>query len=85
MRAGDAIGKIGDGGDHRRQRLSRRTVVRAIVAARMKPQHTRIVDSLDAAIGQVGLDKRPADRLRHGEEPLRRFRRSGGDGCANGL
>src|SRR5262249_27027650 len=27
----------------------------------------------------------PADRLRHGEQPLRRFRRSGGDGCANGL
>ena len=60
-------------------------VVRAIVAARMEPQRARIVDSLDAAIAQVGLDERPADRLRHGEEPLRRFRRSGGDGCANGL
>ena len=34
---------------------------------------------------QVGLDERPADRLRHGEEPPRRFRRSGGDGRANGL
>src|SRR6185295_19968503 len=79
------IGKIGDGGDHRRPGLSRRTVVRAIVAARMKPQRAYIVDSLDAAIAQVGLDERPADRLRHGEEPLCRFRRPGGDGYANGL
>jgi hypothetical protein len=76
---------IGHGGDHRRPGLSRRTVVRAIVAARMKPQRARIVDSLDAAIAQVRRDERPADRLRHGEEPLRRFRRSGVDGCANGL
>ncbi len=85
MRAGNAIGKIGYGGDHRRPGLNRQTVVRAIVAARMKPQRTRIVDSLDAPIAQVGLDERPADRLRHGDQPLRRFRRPGGDGCANGL
>ena len=85
MRAGDGAGKIGDGGDHRRPGLSRRTVVRAIVAARMKPQRARIVDSLDAAIAQVGLDERARDRLRHGDQPPRRFRRSGGDGRANGL
>jgi hypothetical protein len=48
-------------------------------------ERARIVDSFDVAIAQVGLDERPADRLRHGEEPLRCFRRSGGDGCANGL
>jgi ISXO2-like transposase domain len=41
------------------------------------------VDSLDAAIAQVGLDERARGRLRHGEEPLRRFRRPGGDGGAN--
>jgi hypothetical protein len=33
-----------------------------------------------ASTVQIGLDERPADRLRHGEEPLRRFRQSGGDG-----
>ena len=49
------------------------------------PQRTRIVDSLDAAIAQIGLDERSADRLRHGDQPLRRFRRSGGNGCADGL
>ncbi|MBB4423843.1 hypothetical protein GGD66_002387 [Bradyrhizobium sp. CIR48] len=51
----------------------------------MKPPRARIVDSFDAAIAQVGLNERPADRLRHGEEPLRRFRRSGRDGCTSGL
>src|SRR5258708_21397885 len=85
VRAGDLAVEIGDGGDHRRPPLSRRTVVRATVAARVIPQSTAIVDGLDATIVQVGLDERPADRLRYGEEPLRRFRRSGGDGCANGL
>src|SRR5581483_8092817 len=85
MRAGDGAGKVGDAGDHRRPGLSRRTVVRAIVAARMKSQRARIVDSLDAAIAQVGLDERPGNRPRHSEEPLRRFRRPGGDGCTNEL
>jgi hypothetical protein len=51
----------------------------------MKPQRAGIVDSFDAAIAQVGLDERPADRLRHGEKPLHCFPRSGGDGCASGL
>src|SRR5262249_12356146 len=44
-----------------------------------------MVDSLDAAIPQASLDERPADRLRHGEEPTRRFRRSCRDRRANGL
>ncbi len=85
VRACHTAAEIGDGGDHRRPGLRRRTVVRAIVAARMKAQRARIVDSLDAAIAQIGLDERPADRLRHGDQPPRRFQRSGGDGCANGL
>ena len=51
----------------------------------MKPQRARIVDALDAAIAQIGLDERPADRPRHSDQPLRGFRRSGGDGRANGL
>jgi hypothetical protein len=51
----------------------------------MKPQRARTVDSLDAAIAQVGLDERPGDRLRHGEQPLRRFRRSGRGRCVRGL
>ena len=78
LRAGDAIGKIGHGGDHRRPGLSRRAVARAIIAARMKPQRVRMVESLDAAIEQIGLHERPADRLRHGEEPTRCFGRTNG-------
>src|SRR5690606_37447043 len=58
---------------------------RTIVAARMEPQRARVVDSLDGAIAQVALDERPVDRLRHGDQPPRRLRRSGGDGGANGL
>jgi len=48
---------------HRRPGLGRRTIVRVIVAAWMKPQRARIVDSLDATIAQVGLDERARDRL----------------------
>jgi hypothetical protein len=51
MCAGDLAVEIGDGGDHRRPPLSRRTVVRAIVAARVISQSTGIVDRLDAASG----------------------------------
>ena len=71
MRAGDGAGEIRNGSDHRRSGLSRRTAVPAIVAARMKPQCARIMNSLEAAIVQISLDERPADRLRHGDQPLR--------------
>jgi hypothetical protein len=84
VRAGDLAAEIGDGSDHRRPPLSRRTDVRAIVAARVIPQSIAIVDGLDAAIAQVGLDERSPDRLRHGDQPLCCFWRSDGDGCANG-
>jgi hypothetical protein len=83
MRAGDLAIKIGYGGDHRRALLGWRPVVRTIVAARMIPQGPGVVDHLDAAQSQVGLDRRPADRLRHGDQTPCRFRRSGADGCAN--
>jgi hypothetical protein len=85
MRAGDGAGKIGDGGDHRWPGLGRRMLVRPVVAAWMEAQRFGSGKHGDGAIAQVGLDERPADRLRHGEQPLRRFRRSGGNGCANGL
>jgi hypothetical protein len=78
-------GKIGDGGDHRRPGFSRRTLVRAIVAARMEPQRARIVDSLYAAIAQVGVDERPADRLRHGDQPPRASGDPAGTGVRTGF
>jgi len=85
MRAGDAAVEIGDGGDHGRPGLGRRALVRPIITARVEPQRARVVDRLDAAIAQVGLDQRAADRPRHREEPPRRFRRTDGYGRASGL
>jgi hypothetical protein len=85
VRAGDAAAEIGDAGDHRGPGFGRRAVVRAIVATRMKSQRAGMMQRLDAAIAQIGLDERPADRLRHGEQPLRRFRRSGRGWCTGRL
>lgn len=44
---------------------------------------TRAAQVPDAAVAQIGGGQRAVDRSRHGEEAPRRFRRSGGDGCAN--
>ena len=82
VRPGDGAGEIGDGGDHRRPGLDRRTVVRAVVAPWMKPQRARIVNGPDAATAEIRLDERPADRPRHGDQPPRGLGRAGRDGRA---
>ena len=77
MRAGDPAVEIGDAGDHRRPGLGRRVVVWPIVAARVEAQAAGFVQSRNAAIAQIRFYESPCDRLRHGEQPPRRFRRSG--------
>ena len=51
--------------------------VRPIVAARMEAQASDAVQSRDAAIAQIRFHDCARNRLRHGEEPACRFRRSG--------
>ena len=77
MRSGDLAVEIGDRGDHRRPGLGRRPGVRAIVAAGMKAQASGSGQSSNAAIAQIRFYDCAENRLRHGEQPLRRFRRSG--------
>ena len=76
VRAGDAPIEIGDTGDHRGPSLGRRVLVRAIVAARVKAQRAVSVQSRNTAIAQIRFHESPRDRLRHGEQPPRGFRRS---------
>ena len=77
MRAGDRAVEIGDGGDHRRPGLGRRVCVGPVVAARMEAEAAGSVQSRDAASAQIRFRDRARDRLRHGEQAPRRFRRSG--------
>ena len=57
MRAGEGARKIGDGGDHRRPGHRRRTVVRAIVAARVEPQRSRIVVAREGRLLSAGSSR----------------------------
>ena len=77
MRAGDPAVKISDARDHRRPGLSRRIVVGAIVAARVEAQAAGFVQRRNAAIAQIRFCEGPCERLRHGEQPPCRLRRSG--------
>ena len=55
-------------------------LVRPIIAARVEPQRARVLDNLDAAIAQVGLDQRAgrsAATSRRAAAPLRANRRNG--------
>ena len=76
MRPGDPAVEIGDARDHRRPGLGRRVVVRAIVAARVEAQAAGFVQRRNAAIAQIRFCESPCDRLRHGEQPPCRLRRS---------
>lgn len=82
MRTGDRAIKIGHGGDHRWPGLGGRTIVRAIIAARMMAQRARIMDGLDTGMTQIGRNERAPFRLRHGDQLSRSLWRSSRDGCA---
>ena len=56
----------------------------AVIAAWMKAERTGSVQSRNAACAQIGFGDRAQDRLRHGEKPPCRFRRSGRRGVRSG-
>ena len=73
MHAGDRARQVGDGGDHRRPRLRRRMLIRAIPAARMEAERFAARQMYDPAVAQVRLGQGAGDRLGDGPEPARSF------------
>jgi hypothetical protein len=59
--------RIGNGSDHGRPSLSWRVLGRTIVAARMKPQRTQVVQVVGTARTQIRFGERAADRARDGQ------------------
>ncbi len=76
MRPGDPSVEIGDGGDHRRPGLGSRASIRPAIALGMEAEVFRSRQRHDAALAQIGFRERARNRLRHGEQPPRGFRRS---------
>ena len=76
MRPGDLSVEIGDGGDHRRPGLGSRASIRPAIALGMEAEVFRSRQGRDAPLAQIGFRERARNRLRHGEQPPRRFRRS---------
>lgn len=77
MRAGQMSGEISDGSDHRRPSLRRGMLVGPVVAAWMEAEVSGSVQSRNAAIAEIRFYESTRNRLRHGEQSPRRFRRSG--------
>jgi hypothetical protein len=76
MCAGELAVKIGDGGDHCGPGLGRTVLVGPIVAARVEAQRSGSVQSRNAAFAEIRFYESAQNRLRHGEQPPSRFRRS---------
>ena len=76
MRSGLPSGEVRDGSDDRRPDLGGRMLVGPVIAARMVAQCGGAFERRDRPAAEVDFRKRAADRLRHGEEPPRRFGRT---------
>ena len=77
--AGELAFEVGDRRDHCRPCFGR-AALWTVIAARMKPKAPGLMQDCNRASAQIPLHKRSWYRLRHGDQPPRRFGRAARSG-----